>query len=99
MHTNASSIVESRNKIVSTTITFYSIMKMIAIAPASTGADDAFLPEVKEVPTDINSHRPRTTSTGTRRTTTNTRRYVHFVLGITIKMTRGFYKFIFLILV
>ncbi|CAH2089285.1 unnamed protein product [Euphydryas editha] len=39
--------------------------------PSST--DDAFLPEVREVPSDIQSLRPRTTSAGTRRTA-NTRR-------------------------
>ncbi|CAH2042109.1 unnamed protein product, partial [Iphiclides podalirius] len=36
-------------------------------------ADDAFLPEVREVPSDTHSLRPRTTSAGTRRTA-NTRR-------------------------
>ncbi|XP_013162539.1 PREDICTED: transient receptor potential cation channel trpm isoform X4 [Papilio xuthus] len=35
--------------------------------------DDAFLPEVREVPTEISNLRPRTTSAGTRRTA-NTRR-------------------------
>ncbi|CAH0590482.1 unnamed protein product [Chrysodeixis includens] len=35
--------------------------------------DDAFLPEVREMPTDLQSLRPRTTSAGTRRTA-NTRR-------------------------
>ncbi|XP_045537405.1 transient receptor potential cation channel trpm isoform X10 [Papilio machaon] len=39
--------------------------------PSTT--DDAFLPEVREVPTDIHNLRPRTTSAGTRRTA-NTRR-------------------------
>ncbi|XP_045452338.1 transient receptor potential cation channel trpm [Melitaea cinxia] len=39
--------------------------------PSTT--DDAFLPEVREIPSDIQSLRPRTTSAGTRRTA-NTRR-------------------------
>ncbi|CAB3257260.1 unnamed protein product [Arctia plantaginis] len=41
------------------------------ILPSST--DDAFLPEVREMPADLQSLRPRTTSAGTRRTA-NTRR-------------------------
>ncbi|XP_075981587.1 transient receptor potential cation channel, subfamily M isoform X3 [Anticarsia gemmatalis] len=41
------------------------------ILPSST--DDAFLPEVHEMPADLQSLRPRTTSAGTRRTA-NTRR-------------------------
>ncbi|CAG4987129.1 unnamed protein product [Colias eurytheme] len=40
--------------------------------PSST--DDAFLPEVREVPPDNHSLRPRTTSAGTRRTAANARR-------------------------
>ncbi|CAG9564213.1 unnamed protein product [Danaus chrysippus] len=39
----------------------------------SSAVDDAFLPEVREVPTELSSLRPRTTSAGTRRTA-NTRR-------------------------
>ncbi|XP_050551119.1 transient receptor potential cation channel trpm isoform X12 [Spodoptera frugiperda] len=39
----------------------------------TSSTDDAFLPEVREVPTDLQSLRPRTTSAGTRRTA-NTRR-------------------------
>ncbi|XP_050352559.1 transient receptor potential cation channel trpm isoform X3 [Nymphalis io] len=40
---------------------------------ASSTVDDAFLPEMREVPSEIQSLRPRTTSAGTRRTA-NTRR-------------------------
>ncbi|KAG6456152.1 hypothetical protein O3G_MSEX009591 [Manduca sexta] len=40
---------------------------------APSTIDDAFLPEVREMPTDLQSLRPRTTSAGTRRTA-NTRR-------------------------
>nr|XP_049701121.1 transient receptor potential cation channel trpm isoform X3 [Helicoverpa armigera] len=39
----------------------------------ASSTDDAFLPEVREVPSDLHSLRPRTTSAGTRRTA-NTRR-------------------------
>ncbi|XP_028025210.1 transient receptor potential cation channel trpm isoform X2 [Bombyx mandarina] len=39
----------------------------------ASSTDDAFLPEVREMPTDLHSLRPRTTSGGTRRTA-NTRR-------------------------
>ncbi|KAH9633176.1 hypothetical protein HF086_017731 [Spodoptera exigua] len=39
----------------------------------ASSTDDAFLPEVREVPADLQSLRPRTTSAGTRRTA-NTRR-------------------------
>ncbi|XP_069361506.1 transient receptor potential cation channel trpm isoform X8 [Maniola hyperantus] len=40
----------------------------------SSTADDAFLPEVREVPSDMHSLRPRTTSAGTRRTANARRR-------------------------
>lgn len=42
--------------------------------PVPSTTDDAFLPEIRDMPSDIQS-RPRTTSAGTRRTA-NTRRYV-----------------------
>ncbi|XP_028167979.1 transient receptor potential cation channel trpm-like isoform X9 [Ostrinia furnacalis] len=47
------------------------IKRLLSSVPSTT--DDAFLPEVREMPADLQSLRPRTTSAGTRRTA-NTRR-------------------------